>query len=47
MLASVRWGDQHMSDERGIPVAHINKGAKGCGAVMHPVTVCSCLIVGN
>lgn len=38
MLALVSWGDRHMADERGAPVLHVHKG---CGKVMHPVTVCS------
>lgn len=38
MLALVSWGDRHMADERGAPVLHVHKG---CGKVMHSVTVCS------
>jgi DNA-binding HxlR family transcriptional regulator len=38
ILALVSWGDRHMADERGAPVLHVHKG---CGKVMHPVTVCS------
>ncbi|WP_111497577.1 winged helix-turn-helix transcriptional regulator [Marinobacter bohaiensis] len=38
ILALVHWGDRHMTDDRGAPIRHIHKQ---CGAVMHPVTVCS------
>ncbi len=39
MLSLASWGDRHMADSRGAPVIHIHKG---CGKIMHPVTVCSC-----
>lgn len=38
ILTLVSWGDRHMADERGAPVAHVHKG---CGQIMKPVVVCS------
>ncbi|MGP4843412.1 winged helix-turn-helix transcriptional regulator [Marinobacter sp. 1Y8] len=38
LMALVNWGDQHMADERGVPIVRIHKH---CGEIMRPVMVCS------
>ncbi|MEE3100443.1 MAG: helix-turn-helix domain-containing protein [Pseudomonadota bacterium] len=38
VMAMVRWGDRHMTDDRGRPVRYRHRA---CGALFDPVTVCS------